>query len=141
MRKENSLLDEHLTDDEQLNRKDPLLFTRPIGLLLSMGIVGTISSLVRPYANYHGIHYEAIISLILTIGVSIYLSLYFDNRRHYHQYRLLYIINTLVIWIGYSLGLWLAADNFLTESLVINGLVAIIIAITGLLKLRPKNLS
>lgn len=73
-------------------------------------ILGAISRAVRPWGEHDGIHYEAIISFLVLVILSI--TILWQHRRSgllIGQFR--YQLELFGIWVGYAIG-WLLIDQF-----------------------------
>jgi hypothetical protein len=119
----NELLDEHLTEIlDKTTLVDTYLWIRAQIFLVLSVLVGGISVLFRPYFD-NGVHVEALVALIIMIGMNIGLLIYFIRHKR-KWYKFAYSLTTCAIWGGYVLGWSIVAGYLWDDVWLMNGMFA-----------------
>jgi hypothetical protein len=120
----------YIRDNEYLMRVinesislDRYIWIRAGVFLVISALVGGISVLFRPYFN-EGVQVDALVSLIVLIGLNIGLLIYFVRQKR-KRYNLAYTLSVCAIWMGHFIGWSIGAGYIWEDVFGMNGLFAL----------------
>lgn len=114
-------LDDHLTTTDP--NQQPYANSWFVGMFVGTALLGMASAYCRPYLDTGGIHWDAIISLIILVVINI-AWLYQISRTLQLNYSRAYLANTFLLWLGYYLGWIVINDRFMGDLAFICGMGA-----------------
>ncbi|MGH1338851.1 MAG: hypothetical protein ACRBFS_22235 [Aureispira sp.] len=95
-------------------------------------LLGGLSAYCRPYFNNGGVHWEAIIALLLLIIMNITWLLFVRSTKR-KNYRWAYSINTMLLWMVFLVGWSFVSERFMDDLVLVNGTGALLGVVIGLL--------
>lgn len=107
------LLDEHLTSPELAQQ--PYSNFWFVGAFVGTFLLGVFCAFIRPYINTGGMHWEAVVSLIILIVLNAAWLYKIASTLQLH-YKRAYVANTLLLWLGFYLG-WMVINSRFAEDL------------------------
>lgn len=78
-------------------------YTRPLLIVAGAWVLGNISRALRPVMYADGIHYEALLALLILVVVSCWLAFY-HGRSRVPKRQLSYQLEVFALWAGYASG-------------------------------------
>jgi hypothetical protein len=132
-----TLLDDHLTEDAASK-----VYAKPWLLVVFVATfgLGILSAYCRPYFNIDGIHWEAIVSMVVlvTLNVVCLMLISTDKRKGYGWF---YSILTLLLWTGYVLGWSFVNGDFMEDLIGVGTMTAIVAILIGMVVFYYQNRS
>lgn len=116
-----SPLDEHLTTADTSQQPYPKSWF--VGMFIGTALLGMVAAYSRPYFDNGGMHWDAIIGLLLIIVLNI-AWLYQISKTLQLNYSRAYLANTCLLWLGYYLGWIVINDRFMGDLAFICGMGA-----------------
>ncbi|MFK7797763.1 MAG: hypothetical protein AB8E82_09925 [Aureispira sp.] len=124
------LLDDHLT----ITTAPEKLYSQHwlVAIFVATALLGMLSAYFRPYFNINGVHWEAIVSIVVLVTLNVVglMLISTDKRKHYARF---YSILTLLLWMGYVIGWSIVDGDFMEDLIGVCAMTAIVAILIGML--------